>query len=158
MTELYCDICGRGPVRAQILVEGAKLLACGGCMKSGKLLHKFHEDEVEPTLELSRPSSFEGNEEIVEDCGKIIKTARDRTKLPLAVIAERIRERESYLDAIENGRLMPSIEVAKKLEKELGIKLIEKVQLSISPTPPSSAKFSAPTLADMLSTKRKREK
>ena len=157
MAELYCDICGRGPVRAQILVEGAKLLACGSCMRSGKVLHRFEEDDTGP-LEFSRPSSTKAEEELIEGCGRIIKAARDKAKLPLAVIAERVNERESYIDAIETGRLMPSIAVARKLERELGVKLVEKVVPSVGPsTPASSGKFSSLTLGDMVTSEKKKK-
>jgi len=150
MAELSCDICGGTPIRAQILLEGAKLLACGRCMRSGKIIHRFHEDEPGKPIAQSQPSA-EATEEIVEDYAKIIKGARQKAKLPVAVVAERIREKESYLHAIENGRLAPTLDVAKKLEKELGIKLIEKVEGSAGATVASSAKFSEPTLGDMLS-------
>lgn len=158
MAELYCDICGRAPVRAQILVEGAKLLACGACMKSGKVIHRFEEEEGEEPIEFSRPSPMEPTEEVTEGFGKIIKDARDRAKLPLAVVAERISEKESYLDAIENERLTPSIAVARKLEKELGIKLVEKVQPSVAPsTTLSKSKSPSPTLADMIEPAKKKK-
>jgi uncharacterized protein (TIGR00270 family) len=153
MAELFCDICGKGPVRAQIQIEGAKLLACGACMRGGKILHRFHEEETGAVVEAQRPApELGGGEEIAEDWGRIIRAARDRAHLPLAVVAERISEKESYLDAIENGRLMPSIPVAHKLEKELGIKLIEKSAASVAPSAAASpAKFSAPSLGDMIS-------
>ncbi len=159
MAELFCDICGRGPVRAQILVEGAKLLACGSCMRSGKVLHRFHEEEGGPVIDAPKPAAeLGGGEDIVDDWGPLIKHARDRAKLPLAVVAERISEMESYLDAIENGRLMPSIAVAHKLEKELGIKLIEKSSPSIAPSPAAQPRgVSTPTLADMLSPEKKKK-
>ncbi len=160
MGELFCDICGRGPVRAQILVEGAKLLACGACMESGKVLHRFHEDEEgAPLMEAPKPAPEMGGEDIVEDWAAVVRHARNREKLPLAVVAERISEKESYLDAIENGRLMPSLAVARKLEKELGIKLIEKSGPSVAPSAAAapSGRFSAATLADMLSPEKKKK-
>jgi putative transcription factor len=160
MGELFCDICGRGPVRGQILVEGAKLLACGSCMRSGKVIHHFQEDEASgPIPEAPKPApELGGGEDVVEDWGSIIKHARDSIKLPLAVVAERINEKESYLDAIETGRLMPSLHVAHKLEKELGIKLIEKSAPSIAPSPAaSSGRFSAPTLADLIAPEKKKK-
>jgi len=159
MVDLYCDICGKTPVRAQILLEGAKLLACGSCMRGGKILYRFEEDAEGAPVQMPKapPSSFEPREEIIEDCGKVIKKARDRLKLPLAVVAERISEKESYLDAIENGRLMPSLAVAKKLERELGIKLIQKTEQSVGSTATASgSKFSPPTLGDMVSSKKKK--
>jgi putative transcription factor len=160
MGDLSCDICGRSPVRAQIMVEGAKLLACGACMGSGKVLHRFHDDEEAggPVVDAPRPAPELGGEDIVDDWGAVIRQARDRTRLPLAVVAERISEKESYLDAIENGRLMPSLVVARKLEKELGIKLIEKTTASIAPSPAAASRsLSAPTLADMLSPEKKKK-
>lgn len=162
MAELFCDICGKGQVRAQIQVEGAKLLACASCMKSGKILHRFQdEDEGGGGVVAERAPSPElgGGEEIADDWGKIIKAARDRAHLPLAVVAERINEKESYLDAIETGRLMPSLQVARKLEKELGVRLVERSGSSVAPSAAAApSRLSAPTLADMLSKGRENRK
>ncbi len=155
MTELYCDICGKTPVRAQILLEGAKLLACARCMKSGKIIHRFYDDEGGEAIPQQRASAMKSEEDIVEGYGKIIRNARERAKLPLSVIAERVKEKESYLNAIENERLKPTVAVAKKLEKELGIKLVEKVEQAIAPSAASSTKkFSEPTLGDLLEQKK----
>jgi len=154
MAELYCDICGNGPVKAQILLEGAKLLACARCMRSGKIIHRFHEDQ--PKEIPQKRSSVAPSEEIIVGYGKIIRSAREKAKLPISVVAERIREKESYLHAIENERLKPTLSVAKKLEKELNIKLIEKVEDSTAPSVPLSGKFSEPTLGDMITSKKEK--
>jgi len=157
MQEVYCDICGKTPVRAQIMVEGAKMLACGACMRSGKVLFRFDSESSAPHP--PAPSSVETSEEIVDGCGKIIRAAREKMKLPLSVIAERIKERENFLNAIENERLAPTIEVAKKLEKELGIKLVEKTQSAVGgPSGSSPKSFTPPTLGDMVDPKKKKEK
>jgi putative transcription factor len=118
-------------------------------MRNGKVVHRFTEDEpVKETVQASAPMG--ATEEIVESYAKLIKQARQKMKLPVAVVAERINEKESYLQAIEGGRLTPTMAVAKKLEKELGIKLIEKVEGSAAPVAASSKKFSTPTLGDMV--------
>ena len=79
--------------------------------------------------------------------------------LGMSVIAEKIHEKESFLDAIENERLRPTFEVARKLEKELGIKLIEKIESEVLPdAPQKKGKFSEPTLADALFEKKKKGK
>lgn len=154
MAELYCDICGQTPVKAQILLEGAKLLACARCMRSGKVIHRFYEEgEERPVAIAKAPSTLDSGEEVVDGYGKIIRNAREKTRLPLSVVAERIQEKESYLNAIENERLKPTLSVAKKLEKELNIKLVEAAEASIAPSASSSKKFSEPTLADMLEEK-----
>lgn len=154
MQELFCDICGKSPVRAQILLEGARLLACGNCMRGGKILHRF-DDEGAPVSRPAAPTAMETSEEITENYGRIIKTAREKSGIPLAVVAERTSEKESYLHAIELQRLMPTIEVARKLEKELGIKLIEKTQSVAGPAASGPKVFTPPTLADMVEMKKK---
>ncbi len=155
MQDLYCDICGKTPVRAQILVEGAKLLACAGCMRSGKILHRFEETDQGPVIPQSQP--VETVEEISEGYGKTIRNARERLKLPLSVVAERIRESESFLHAIENERLVPTIDVARKLEKELGIKLVEKTTSTPGGPAAAAKSFAPPTLADMIDTKKRKK-
>jgi len=161
MGDLSCDICGRKDVRAIIRIEGAKMLACGSCVRSGTVIHWLTDDDADgPAVVEARPKAPLGEtREIIEGYGRRIKTARDKTRLPIAVIAERIREKESYLDAIENERIMPSFAVARKLEKELKIKLIEEVDQSVgASTAASSGKFTEPTLADMLLSQKKKKK
>ena len=155
MSDLYCDVCGKTPVRAQILVEGAKLLACAACSRSGKVLQRFDDESKVPSSSVS--TVMESTEELTEGYGKIISNARERLKLPLSVVAERIREKESYLNAIEHERFVPTLEVARKLEHELKIRLVEKVSATVSPSSVPS-KFTPPTLADMLDSKPKKKK
>lgn len=151
--ELSCDICGGSPIRAQILLEGAKLLACGRCMRSGKILHMFREDagEGEPLRPVSRkpPASAGTDEEIVENWGAIIRKARQKRGLTIDQLASQVMEKANYMHAIESGRIMPTLDTAKKLEKELKITLIERPEAG--PSAASSAKsFKEPTLEDML--------
>jgi putative transcription factor len=152
--KLSCDICGRPDARAIILIEGAKMMACGGCMRSGKVLHHLGSDDEENKEILksqsARAISMGESEEIVEGFGKIIRKARDKIGLGIGVIAERINERESFIDAIENERLAPTLEIARKLQRELGIKLIEKVEKEVTTEIQKKGKFSEPTLADAL--------
>jgi len=152
--KLSCDICGRPEASAVVLIEGAKMVACSRCMRSGKVLYRLDDDEVksEP-VESAKPrkTSLDQGEEIVEDAAARIRKAREKTGLNIAVIAEKINETESYIDAIENKRLSPTFEIARKLEKELGVKLIEKSaaeELSEESKKPS--RFSAPTLGDAI--------
>jgi putative transcription factor len=159
--KISCDICGRDDTFAVVLVEGAKMVACRGCTRGKKILHRLEEDEEGQVVELrtAKRGPMDSDEEIVEGYGKIIRKAREKTSLKIAVIAEKINEKESYLDAIENERLRPTIAVARKLERELGIKLIEKVQEEqVSSTSTKAGKFSEPTLADALLTQKKKEK
>ena len=160
MADLFCDICGRTPVRAQILLEGAKLLACGSCARSGKIIQRIDEEDGAPLVMGQSGSStpgFDSGEDIVDGWGRIIREGRDRIHLPLSVVAERINEKESYLAHIESGQVSPSLEMARKLEKELKIRLIEKSLSSVSPSVASGGKYSPPTLADLLTSEKKKK-
>jgi putative transcription factor len=159
MNKVSCDICGRSDARAVILVEGAKMVACGNCMRSGKVLYRLNEEiegDAEPVLTKRGP--MEQSEEIVEGYGKKMRAARDKMGLKLAIVAEKINEKESYLDALETQRMFPTFEVAKKLERELGIKLIEKIANEmVSGSSVSKSRFSEPTLGDVLVTPKKKK-
>ncbi|MDO8554336.1 MAG: multiprotein bridging factor aMBF1 [Candidatus Micrarchaeota archaeon] len=154
--DVFCDICGRGEPAAMVLIEGARLAACRSCAGHGKLLHRI-ESKLMPTQEKQEkpmPRSI-GEDEIVEDYAARVKSKREQIGLPLAVIAEKINEKESYLDHIETGKLMPTIAVARKLEKELGIKLIEKVYTEVSSSIAKSIASRDATLGEFIVQKKK---
>ncbi len=137
-------------MKAVVSVEGAKLVACGGCARGKKILYYLEDREpLSAPMEMPR-RRVEEAEEIVEDYAQRIRSARQKIGLPIAVVAEKINEMESYLERIERGKVVPTFSVAKKLERELSIKLIEKVEASVAPTATKSKKFSEPTLGDML--------
>ena len=50
-----------------------------------------------------------------------------RTGLPIAVLAERINEKVSFLERVVNQKTLPGEHLARKLEHELGIKLLAAV-------------------------------
>jgi putative transcription factor len=121
-------------------------------MKGGKVIH-FFRDEEEPSRAASAPpmpKSLGSGEEIVENWGDVIRKARQKKKLTIEELASRIMEKGNFMHAIENGRVRPTIEVAKKLEKELGIKLIEKLEAKGSSSMSTGKQFKEPTLEDML--------
>lgn len=131
-------------------------------MRSGKVLHHLDSSDAENPEPLkpqpTRVISMGESEEIVEGYGKIIRNARDKSGLGIGVIAERINERESFIDAIENERLAPTLEIARKLQRELGIKLIEKVEKEVTSEIQKKGKFSEPTLADALFFEKQKKK
>ncbi len=80
--------------------------------------------------------------EITEDYGQKIRKARMEKGLSAKELALQIKEREHLIKKIENGELIPEEVVRKKLEKVLGIRLIDapineeekKVQSKLTPT------------------------
>lgn len=127
MTE--CEICGRDTDDLyEVNVEGAVMLVCEKCSRGKNVLHTFGRETKQTIKSAPAPSAKEGEgeEEIVENYGEIIKNAREALGLPLRVLAEKINETESSLARIERQKSPPGEKARKKLEKELGIKLMVK--------------------------------
>lgn len=64
---------------------------------------------------------------IVENYGEIIRSARERMGWTRDVLAAMVGEKESTIRRIEAGQLEPTIDLARKLEKVLKVKLIEEL-------------------------------
>ncbi len=155
--EMNCDICGKNNATAIAMVESAQVAVCKTCTKFGKVLHRI-EDVSESEIGEITSITHAAEEEIIENYSVVIRKKREELRLPLAVVAERIGEKESFLEKVERGSLLPALPVAKKLEKELGIKLIEKVQGGIVVGGVKKTPFSEPSLADILEASKKTKK
>jgi putative transcription factor len=125
---LECELCGKViKGKAYIIkIDSAEVIACEECATGKEIIRVIGGESKE--LKSKSKKVEEEKEEIVFDYGERIRKAREELKIPLKVLAERINEKESYLKRIEDQEVLPSEEVAKKLEKELGIKLFEKVE------------------------------
>ena len=156
MKEMVCEVCGKRKAAFLVLVEGAKLTACGSCARGGKILHSLEESAQPGTEEeYSKPpvpKSLREEEAPVEDFGRKIRNAREEKGLKREELAKSIHEMESYLEQIEKEKTTPPFAVLRKLEKALEIKLIEKVPVSnvVDKSLLGSKKKEEYTLADAL--------
>ena len=64
--------------------------------------------------------------DVVEDYANLIKNKREEMQMTQDDLAKKIFERKNVLSNIERGELLPDISTARKLEKVLNIKLLEK--------------------------------
>jgi len=105
---------------------------CHECSSLGKIVSM-------PAVPLSArspadvPYAFREELELVDDYGERIRKAREKIGIPLPVLAERIAEKESSLEHVETEKTHPSESLCRKLEKELGITLLETVSSSSAP-------------------------
>ncbi|MEW5996877.1 MAG: multiprotein-bridging factor 1 family protein [Candidatus Micrarchaeota archaeon] len=173
-----CDICGRKGVAFIIAVEGAKMAVCPRCAYHGKILHSLgsgEEEEAPVKVDYTTPKQFRMEEEVVDGYGRKIRRARENVKITfeevneygkkekktrvmtIEELARKVNVKASWLDKIENERVAPSLEEARKLEKALGIKLVEKVEVSVSPTPKGGGGKTELTLLDMLEMQKKKK-
>ena len=76
----------------------------------------------------ARPRQKEADIEnlyVVEEFPRLIKEAREKMSWTQEDLAKKLMERKNVLSNIERGALVPDIKFAKKLERVLGIKLLE---------------------------------
>ena len=146
-----CELCGRSDARAVALIEGAKVRVCDKCAEYGKVLYKeavVPEKKEQKNLQ-SKP---EIEVDIVENCGEVIKAARERVGLSRHELAAKVDEKESFLRRIEEGVAVPDEKLAKKLEHAIKIRLFEEVTL---PTEKKGKEKKETTLGDLVEIKKK---
>ncbi len=120
-----CEICGKKTESLYIIdVEGAELTTCGRCAEGKNIIEIMEEDKKSNTkMQNSSKKEEEESIEIIDDYGPVIRSAREKIGIPIKVLAEMINEKESMLNRVEHGKMLPSDKLIDKLEKNLGIKL-----------------------------------
>ncbi|ADC47299.1 transcriptional regulator [Methanobrevibacter ruminantium M1] len=139
---MNCEICGKEiegkPLRTKI--DGSVLLVCNDCAKFGRvqrdtpLERKFVTRDKKGRKEANaktRPKkTYTRNEEpmdeLVEDFNLVVRQAREAKGWKREELAAKIYEKASVINRIESGKILPDLKLARKLEKTLNIKLIEK--------------------------------
>ncbi len=129
MIRINCDLCGKVDENlARVLIEGVELEVCPACSKFGKVIkpvRRLSPKEQHKQFQKTAESQKEKIELLIENYAEIIKKRRESMGLSQKDFANRINEKESIIHKIETGTLAPPLSLAKKLEKALGIKLVE---------------------------------
>jgi putative transcription factor len=147
-----CEICGIEGADYLVQVEGAKLHVCHSCSGTGKMLRAPQQQrKVEDSAPRGRIEI-----EVVDGYGPLIADARKKMGLPLEVLAERISEKHSFLERVEHEKMLPDEKLARKLEKELGIKLLQEVA-SGTAVDVKDRQGAGMTLGDILEISRKKK-
>ncbi len=121
-----CEICGRRTSKLyKIRLEGAEMLVCENCKKYGELISEV--SEPKPVKKVIKKPKVEKEEVVVENYAEIIRGIREKLGLTQADFAKKLGERESLMRKIEDGKLIPTIQLAKKIEREFGVHLVEEI-------------------------------
>jgi len=161
---MQCEMCGetiRGAPKL-VRVEGAELQVCSKCEKYGTEVQQVRRtDLVRPIVSkagsarapAAAPSAYRKRDmfdfiegDIVDDYHERIKRARLEMGLSQKDLALQMKEKEHLIQKIENHDLIPEENVRKKLEKVLGIRLIDAQETEVEKKVPGSL---APTLGDL---------
>jgi putative transcription factor len=151
---MRCEICGKklieNPIKTKI--ESSIMLTCNECAKFGKIQRE--PPKAKPRRSIKRVQRIrEPSEEVVEDYNTIIREAREKKGLSREQLGERLYEKASVINRIESGKMVPDIKLARKLERTLNIKLIEK-QDDIIAEDRSSSSSKGATIGDIARIKR----
>lgn len=129
---MQCDMCGKLAPLAVAEIEGIELNVCSNCSGFGKVIRRLSShplkghSESKRNMEMKKASDDEEIKEmIVDDYAELIKRKRESMNLTQEQFAKKINVRESLLQNIECGKFVPQIDLAKRLEKELNLKLVE---------------------------------
>jgi putative transcription factor len=121
-------MCGKKDISVIAIVEGTELKVCADCSKFGKVVRKVYAPQPikkQPERSSITPKPEEKIEVIVKGFGNIIRQAREKMNLNQEDFGKKINEKTSVIHSLESEHHEPSLELAKKLEKLLKIKLIE---------------------------------
>lgn len=132
------------------VIENVEMKVCRDCVKYGKVISAPREP-VKTIKRRPQPVREEEPETlklVVEDYPSKLKSRREQLGMSQKDFAKHINEKESVVHSLERGSLKPSLELARKLEKKLGVRLIE--EHTETRTPTSSSKSESFTLGDFI--------
>ena len=112
-----CDICGKQRKARPVMLEGAEVNACYGCVPKGASEGKIRKARRAPKKVKERV--------LLEDFSKVVREAISAKGWDLKTAAKELGISESYLRHIEKGDMKPDEKTVRKLEKGLNIKLME---------------------------------
>lgn len=124
---VMCDMCGVDSFRLNdIVVERTLLSVCDRCKGYGNSVNIQKPIEGVSTANVPRKIFVEENVPfVIEAAGKMIQSTREKRGLKQAQLAAMVGIKESAMHKIETSVIKPEIDVAKKLEKILDIKIID---------------------------------
>lgn len=146
---VQCEMCGAETENPKtIKVEGAELDVCSDCTDFGTEV-RTEESSSSTSTKYSTSSSSSGGssgsnsggssggskrrrhdmfdemQELAGDYDERIRNAREQTSLSQEELASELNEKASLVRKLERGDILPSDDVREKLEKKLGVSLLE---------------------------------
>ena len=154
---MQCELCGRVCDCRPATIDGVRMMLCPGCMRHGIGIKTSPEPSAsvqKPILERIKKPAVKDvyknmDKELVSGWNDLIKNTRKKKGLSREELGFKIGERTVTISKIENGDLRPSDKMVKKLEKELGISLIEEVS-SVSSISTGSRSGGGLTFGDFI--------
>lgn len=156
---MMCEMCGEEKLHLyKAIVEESILSVCDRCKKFGEVLSIEKPKIEEPKQEKQKPKpklEEEKQEIIVDDYSWKVRKAREEKGMTQEELAKALAEKESVIHKIESNQMVPSLQLAKKLEQFLRIDLIEEFDPNKAPVKELDFKDEAITIGDLIRLKKK---
>lgn len=168
---MICEMCGKDfPHLKRVLVDGVPLMVCSNCARFGEEsgAKSIKKEAATPGIisqrlekrekKMQRRSIYQEEEEILAlDFGERILNARRKKGYSQDDLAKKLNEKKSVIQKLEHGDMIPTDELIKKLERELGIKLMEKSERIIVGTKNTEMSGAGLTIGDLIKIEGKKE-
>lgn len=139
---MTCEMCGAQGTTQVSIVEGSQLNVCRSCARYGVSRPRTYTREVKRV-----------EYELVPSFADLIRGARQKSGQSQSEFAQSLGEKESTYQKWESGTLKPSIPVAMKLGRRLGLELVQEIKEDETHVQTTSSE--EPTLGDMITIKRR---
>ncbi len=143
---MNCELCGRVIDHYhEVIIDGVTMKVCSECAKYGTEVKRkqvpVQREQVQPAVQrknfITIPStpprrrltaSPDDSDEPIVDFGKEIKRRREEMGLSQEELANKLQEKKNLIAKLEREEIKPDKQTARKIEKFMGIKILEKVQ------------------------------
>ena len=144
---VQCEMCGTTVTDPKtVKVEGAELDVCGDCAEFGTEVRQDTSSSASTKYSTSssdgsstssasassgssgggrRHDMFDEMEEVATDYDDRIRSARESAGLSQEELADQLNEKAGVIRKLERGDTLPTDEVQRELEEELGVSLSE---------------------------------
>ncbi len=160
---MICEICGSEVRRlTTVLVDRATLEVCDRCSRFGTPVESPAVEKGKGAIRRAtgsrRASGAQSKPEydVIDGYGGLIRSARERLGLTQEDLGKKVSEKSSTIHRLESESLAPSIALARKLERFLKIRLLEKEGLEeeiVTDTHPTEGDV---TLGEVIQVKKKK--
>ena len=148
---MQCDMCGSEERLYKTNIEGSILNVCKACSKFGTVIAPVREEielkKEKKIKEIEKQPEKEIIELVVGDFADKIRKKREGLGLKQEEFAKKLNEKESIVHKLETGEYKPSLDMARKLERMLGIKLVEEYEEEGKATKTENTKL---TVGDLI--------
>ncbi len=115
-----CDMCGKETGLVTAEVEKVEMKVCQNCARFGTIKRAADSTPIRQKM-MHREPTFR----LKASYAAVLRQAREKQGLSQEDFARFLQEKESIVAKWEQGRMQPSVEVARRLEKTLGVALVE---------------------------------